>query len=64
MQNNKNIGRAMESSDVLTTNTYLKRVRREKRFRRIMSRAKTRKQEMKLIEETITRIIRNDTLNE
>jgi len=54
----------MESSDVLTTNTYLKRVRREKRFRRIMSRAKTRKQEMKLIEETITRIIRNDTLNE
>lgn len=43
----------MENSDVLTINTYFKRIRREKMFRRILSRAKTNKYEMKLIEDII-----------
>lgn len=64
MQGNESIIWAMENSDVLTIDAYLKRLRREKIFRRILSRAKTRIQEMKLIEKMIKRAIRNYTLNE
>lgn len=42
MQGNESIIWAMENSDVLTIDAYLKRLRREKIFRRILSRAKTR----------------------
>lgn len=64
MQNNRNIVRAGENSNVLAISTYFKRVRREKIVTRIQSTAKPRKFEIKLTDELINKAIRNDTLKE